>query len=789
MTAALEERATPPRPAADHGRTVRPRASWALTVVAILLGQMVVLLDVEVPVVRACVGLVVLLGLPVAVLMRRVRWQVDHWAVALVYAVTATVLGVLLGSLAINTVLPLVGLDRPLDRPVLVIVSTVADVLLVSWRRDVALVETDRFRRLVPTIARSRLEPAVVLGSAALALAVTGAIRLNNGAGGVVATVAHAAAVLALAVLMFRRGSVGRDVLVIYVVSAALLLGTSLRGWYITGHDIQREYIAFLLTNNADHWQMDRYQSAYNACLSVNVLPSVLAEMTGMSGTYVFKLLLQLLFALVPVAVYLFSRRLVDHRIALLATTFFVIFPTFFTDMPYLVRQEVAFLFLAGAVLAAGQTSWSMRTRRLAVIGLSIGVVLSHYSTTYLLLIGLLVGVAGVSVGSLTRWTRPRRLRRGARADRAALVLLSPVVVGAILASTWAWTGPATDSGGHFADTVRETTSTLLGRGDAESSSDVNYGLFSGQQPSPQQRFNQYVDESLADSDTDPSDRVLTDPLPDETRPELLARDVLPLTAAGSRLTAAGVDAESLNGAIRTLSAALFQVFLLVGAAAVLIRRRGARTVDRETFWLVMGSMVALGTVVVIPGLSAEYGVLRAFQQTLIVTAPVVAIGAVTLLGVLRSRAVSGAAVVTVLMGLSLTGVQPALLGGYFAQLSQSNSGLYYDLHYVTGAEVSAAQWLGTSVGGGSVQSEVISDKVAVSRLQTMVPSDVRVSGEFFPLALRKNSYVYLGAETVKRDRATIFYTGDLLTYRYPTEALDRKLDLVYSNPVSRIYR
>ena len=37
--------------------------------------------------------------------------------------------------------------------------------------------------------------------------------------------------------------------------------------------------------------------------------------------------------------------------------------------------------------------------------------------------------------------------------------------------------------------------------------------------------------------------------------------------------------------------------------------------------------MAALGLVVVVPNLSVEYGVLRAFQQTLLVVAPVMATG------------------------------------------------------------------------------------------------------------------------------------------------------------------
>ena len=84
-------------------------------------------------------------------------------------------------------------------------------------------------------------------------------------------------AAAALLALLLRTGqTIVRDAWVLGLVAAGLLLATSLRGWAITGHDIQAEYLAFRLTNDAQNWQMSSLPSAYNACLSVNILPTVL---------------------------------------------------------------------------------------------------------------------------------------------------------------------------------------------------------------------------------------------------------------------------------------------------------------------------------------------------------------------------------------------------------------------------------------------------------------------------------------------------------------------------------
>ena len=177
-----------------------------------------------------------------------------------------------------------------------------------------------------------------------------------------------------------------------------------------------------------------RCENAYNACLSVNILPTVLAQTTGLSGEVVFKVLLQLVFAIVPVLTFLYSRRFLSRRLALVAATFTLAFPTFFTDMPYLVRQEIAFFFLALLLLAATEPPGAvaaaaggpLRPRRRAVPLLD-----DLRDAAWRLVFG-----AGRDGGPAGR-AAPVPGRGGHRAQRRAapfrLVLLNPLVIVAFL--------------------------------------------------------------------------------------------------------------------------------------------------------------------------------------------------------------------------------------------------------------------------------------------------------------------------------------------------------------------
>ena len=95
----------------------------------------------------------------------------------------------------------------------------------------------------------------------------------------------------------------------LYLLSLALLLMTSLRGWYVTGHDIQVEYRVFQLTAAHARWDISDFHNAYNACLSITILPTELAQIVRVDSPYIYKVFFQLIFAACPVLVYAIARR------------------------------------------------------------------------------------------------------------------------------------------------------------------------------------------------------------------------------------------------------------------------------------------------------------------------------------------------------------------------------------------------------------------------------------------------------------------------------------------------
>jgi uncharacterized membrane protein len=595
-------------------------------------------------------------------------------------------------------------------------------------------------------------------------------------------------AVVLAALIRYRwRLRTSTVALTIYLLALALLLMTSLRGWDIVGHDSVLEYYVYQLTRDNGVWRMELFQNAYNACLSITILPSVVAELTGVPGAYVFKALFPLAFAVCPVITYLIALRFASQRIAVLAAIYFMAFPTFFTDMPFLNRQAIAFLFVGMIFLIATNRRWTVRRRRMWVAALSVGVVLSHYSTTYVLIAILVLALVARAAAAVAERLIPplRRMTRGSGLAEPRVLGLANVAVLAVLAVVW--TGPLTHTGGQVEETAAQLAAALAGGG-GQQSSDVGYSILGGAEVGPEERMQDFIDETLeetaaarAEGAYFPVEVVQRYPTP------VLAPEVLPLTPVGEAFEAVGVDVTWLNDVMRQSAARLLQVFVCVGFLVVLLGRARGLRVNRELFFLAVAAFGTIAAQVVLPALSVDYGVLRAFQQSLLVLAPFLAVGSVHILGWLGARWSSRlASALALWFVLSLTGVVPQITGGYGAQLHLNNSGEYYDLYYGHPEEVAAAGWVEARVradGDGVIKTQI------PGSLLYGFSSEIFVDRVIYPAEIGPHDYVVLGATTVLEDRAMVEYGGDRLSYRYPIEFLDQHKDLVFHDGRAVIYR
>ena len=774
----------------DAPIAARVLGAFTALILALVVNYMVIK-HVDLPVARPVLGFWFLIVLPAYLLYTSSAWRRCGLQERVGYSVGLVLFVLMASGLLINEVLPLGGVQRPLDPGPIIIVGDLINLSLYIYRS----LNPDRIRPRINFAEFSKQEFRLLVAAAlTVALAVFGANQLNNGASGNITLIALAIAALvgvfSVRWLRFTRETVMSAV--IYLVSLGLLLSTSLRGWSVTGHDIQQEYLVFQLTEVHGRWSMAYFHDAYNACLSITILPTELGQILNVDNPYIYKLFYQLLFALVPVLAYTLARRYINRGVSTLAVGYFVGFPTFFTDMPFLNRQETALLFVSVALLAATNPVWSFRRRQVSLGIAGIAVEVSHYSTMYVFVGTLVIALVLSYVGRL--FIKPHRAEpksdparrythRGGRHWVPTFKgSLSIGLVIAFIGIVFAWGTLATQTTGAVVSTAEQ----------AITSGSISISAFDsggGSDASVQAALNK--DGLQARVGTPPGTFL---PWSAVSKAAIPAVDepLTPLTAIGRELNSIGLPVATLNSLVRSLVAYSEELFLAIGLVRLFLAgRREGRLVGGQFFWLAVGSTGMIVVITAVPSIAADYGVLRAFQQGLVFFGPVIVIGSMTVfapIGAKRARIAASA----VCLGFFLftSTLIPQLLGNNLAELNLNNSGNYYDLYYATPQEVNAIAWLGA-------QPNVLDSPIQASpdarRWEPMNPGSIvgeRVIDEY-PTLVYQDGWVILGTIATKTGVSFTLEptTSAIIGYKYPMELLHTYKNLVYTNGGATIYK
>ncbi len=473
---------------------------------------------------------------------------------------------------------------------------------------------------------------------------------------------------------------------------------------------------------------------------------------------------------------------------------YFVAFPTFFTDMPFLNRQETAFLFVGIALLAMTRRQWSLWHRRLALLVCALGVGLSHYSTMYVfcgtLALAWFLEKVFLLIGRLGRRNKATHRRESVNwADTARALTLGVVIAVAGMAFVWGNVVTKTDLG--LSTVVKQALPQVFGGKPAAKASSTGYGILSsGAQPTSSQLIKDYRAQSLqtrrlsSPGTFEPLSEVGRAATPAITPPNL------PVTAAGRLLTYAHTSASQVNDLVRGVAARAEQIFVLIGLAAIILMRKYRRQVGRDYYFVGAASILMVAAVTVLPGLSVSYGLLRALQQALMFLAPVLAVGSYMVFRPLgRVWAARSSMVLALVFMASTIGLMPQLLGGYPAQLNLNNSGSYYDWYYMHPQEITALRWLGWQPNTlpSGVQADYISD-----RFEFKAPNAISGSQyitDIFPTLLRTSTWVLIGYSTLHTGTTVAVVNGNLVDYHYPLSVLNNTKNRVFDNGGAVIYK
>lgn len=669
----------------------------------------------------------------------------------------------MLGGLFINFTLGLLQVDAPLSPVYLLLFFGILNVVL-SYRSIVHLdlsLENINF----PKISIYAVLPVLIFATSIL-----GVMQLENTNQNYLLLITIFTVVL-LFVFNFMRSEEGTTLeysSLIFFSALSLLLTFSLRSQHVLGWDINEEFLVFTKTLENLKWSMAFLPGLdYNSCISITILPTIIKVLTGIQTDFVFKFFMQVIFALVPVSVFAISKEVLNKKSAYLSAMIFVFNVWFFEQMPGIIRQEIAFVFYSLLIIVLLDQRLNNKLRNILVLSLSLLIVLSHYSTSYILVAILMLNYLFSFIYSF----------RNGKADARNNL----VIVFTILASIFVWQVYITKTGDAFYKLITKNERT---------------GVFQTQTPTQNDdaiaklklgRTLTYSDPGFKNMYYD----VLIQYVRQQDEKKYSNTEALKynIKEVDNRAYIQGIFGNKFANIYQVINYInKFFVYILLplfGFLLFIYDYIKNPFKDNRKFLAISTNLTVLfllSVLLAFPYLQIHYNTTRLYLQ-LFVTLTVFT-GYIVYRFENNQYIKNAIFVLVVLFMFTQNGFLDQFFGGYRRITLNPEPANDY-IYVIREAEIASAKWLKQNIKENDiVQADIISNL----RLQSYAQMSAK-STKIFPLTLYKDSFVYLTNSNKNFGIAYYQYKNILYSYTLPTNFLNSHKNLVYSNNKSIIYR
>lgn len=352
----------------------------------------------NIPVVRQVLGFISLTFIPGFAILKILKVKKITTIEILLFSVGLSIAYVMVIGFLTNELLPLLGIMNPLSEfnVALTINSTVLLLLFLDFL--VNRKKTSVLSKVAGIHSVKTIKPLILFSLTPLTIA--GVFLVNTYNNSFVIMMMMIIVLIAFfSVLFFGREHKGFYSMALLAIATALVFQRSLISNYIFGSDIHREYYILRTTANNLRWSRISFPgdltlaySSFNSMLSVTILPTIYSALFNIEETWILKIVYPLIYSLLPVALYQLHQKHTGKHTAFLSAFFFMANFDVFLQPIYNAKQMIAELFFVLLLIVIfskkENSSWA---HALLISLLGIGLITSHYGTSYIFL--LLVGV------------------------------------------------------------------------------------------------------------------------------------------------------------------------------------------------------------------------------------------------------------------------------------------------------------------------------------------------------------------------------------------------------------
>lgn len=615
---------------------------------------------------------------------------------------------------------------------------------------------------------------------------VLGTSMINNGGSNILSLInLGLIGLFILLVLLIKPDKISSGVFpyAIYCIGLSILFNISLRGWLITGSDIQTEYRMFQSTLTHGYWAASLQNHSYNACISITLLPAIYAILINLSPDYIFKFLFQIIFAFVPVIVYLYTRKFANNVYSFLAGILFVSFPIFVNAMSMHIRQEVAFLFFSLMILVLFEEKLRSRSRYVMLILFGFSMIISHYSTTFIAL-GLLTSWYFLDLGFWLFLTILQRITHKKMYKDKYKRIIPIIFIIILYLFSFYWYTKVVNIGGNLQRLEKKITGNLTNifsndvRVDQTSLAN-QFNIF--YTPKNKSKLLQsYVNETNSLAAKNYSSSLYFPPNTyKDYQPVLIEPSILKLNIPTNYFRSVTLYMETIKK--------IQKILTILGVLILLYMYFTESNINKDLLLISLSSLFILLAFIIIPYFTIDYDILRTTQQLLIILSTSTLMGAVFMIQPLGEK------IRYILVGLFIisyffiySNFLPEVIGGNAHAIHFHNTGVSFERFYIFESEKASINWL---YKNKRKEYLIQSDPDSITRITMNTLGYVNTTPTMLPSTIYRSAYVYLNRMNTINGITYKNYQGEILRYTIPNKFFDQNKNLIYNNKSSKVYQ
>jgi len=338
----------------------------------------------RIPIIRPLIGFIYLTFVPGILILRILRLHKLGSIETLLYPVGLSIATLMFTGFFMNMVYPSFGISGPISFvPLIITISVVVLILCtLSYIRDKDFSDPSFID------IEDVLSPPVLFLCLIPFMAVLGTYLVNFHHNNILLMLMIVVIALIVLLIAFDK-FIPKNLypLAIWVMAIALVWHYTLITNYAGVHDGEFYNAKLVIENH--FWEWSGY-STYNSILSVTILPPIIHFLGNISLTWLYKIIFPLFLSLLPLGVYVISKKHLDDKKSFLAAFLFLIFPSFYSMLPNLTKQLMAEFFLVLLFMSILNNDITKMKKSILLIIFAVSLIVSHYGTSYLVMFSLI---------------------------------------------------------------------------------------------------------------------------------------------------------------------------------------------------------------------------------------------------------------------------------------------------------------------------------------------------------------------------------------------------------------